>query len=463
MRIKSIAFTTDVAIIKNINADAVIAVYPFTPQPTISQAIIGISDVPVFVGVGGGITGGDRSVRLAIEAENQGAFGVVVNAPISDEVISRIKEVADIPVIATIVSDRMDIRSRIEAGADFLNVSGAAATPQIVRRIRAQFPDVPILATGGPNDETILETIRAGANAITYSPPSNGELFADIMQKYRGKLYQEQKSCRRKSAAFAVLCEELSGFTLPGIEIAACRERGRCPVRDGGRELAHLLFASVAGCKDARQACFCILTRQIVSVFGCNGIFKRRALRRLTDRNKKTFYIDSFCFSGFAVEKLRAPQAVIRQQKLLNGAALQNPNVFLRLCAANQLGACPESVSAVDQCDAAAGVCQKQRVLQRRIAAAHDSYTRAFIKCAVADCAIGYAAAGKRVLLRKTELTVRCAGCKDHSPCFQCAVRAGNKKAVLRLGKPGCLRRKELCAERFCLLGHLLGKLCPGN
>ena len=121
MRIKSIAFTTDVAIIKNINADAVIAVYPFTPQPTISQAIIGISDVPVFVGVGGGITGGDRAVRLAIEAENQGAFGVVVNAPISDEVISRIKQVVDIPVIATIVSERMDIRSRMEAGADFLS------------------------------------------------------------------------------------------------------------------------------------------------------------------------------------------------------------------------------------------------------------------------------------------------------------------------------------------------------
>ena len=144
--------------------------------------------MPVFVGVGGGITGGDRVVRLAIEAENQGAFGVVVNAPISDEVISRIKQVVDFPVIATIVSERMVIRSRMEAGADFLNVSGAAATPQIVRSIRAQFPDVPILATGGPNEKTILETIRAGANAITYSPPSNGELFADIMQKYRGKL-----------------------------------------------------------------------------------------------------------------------------------------------------------------------------------------------------------------------------------------------------------------------------------
>ena len=93
-RIKSIAFSTDVAIIKNINADAVIAVYPFTPQPSISQAIISVSDVPVFVGVGGG-------------------------------------------------------------------------------------------RTGGPSDETILETIAAGANAITYTPPSNGRLFSVTMQKYR--------------------------------------------------------------------------------------------------------------------------------------------------------------------------------------------------------------------------------------------------------------------------------------
>lgn len=49
-RIKSLAFSTDVAIIKNINADAIIAVYPFTPQPVIAQAIISVSDVPVFVG-----------------------------------------------------------------------------------------------------------------------------------------------------------------------------------------------------------------------------------------------------------------------------------------------------------------------------------------------------------------------------------------------------------------------------
>ena len=50
-RIKSLIFSTDIAIIRNCNADAVLAVYPFTPQAGITQAIIGVSDVPVFVGV----------------------------------------------------------------------------------------------------------------------------------------------------------------------------------------------------------------------------------------------------------------------------------------------------------------------------------------------------------------------------------------------------------------------------
>ena len=187
-RIKSLAFSTDVAIIKNINADAIIAVYPFTPQPVISQAIISVSDVPVFVGVGGGITTGKRSVRLAIQAEIQGAYGVVLNAPTSDEVIRQIKEVVDIPVVITVVSAHTDIRSRLAAGVDFLNVSGAAATPEIVAGIRREFPEVPIIATGGPTEESILRTIRAGANAVTYTPPTNGALFAQIMEQHRKTL-----------------------------------------------------------------------------------------------------------------------------------------------------------------------------------------------------------------------------------------------------------------------------------
>lgn len=184
-RIKSLVFTTDVAILRNINADAVIAVYPFTPQPPITRAILSCADMPVFVGVGGGVTRGNRVVGLAIGAERDGAFGVVVNAPTENEVITRIKEVVDIPVIVTVVSERTNVAARIKAGADILNVSGAANTPAIVAKIRKEFPDVPIIATGGPTGETIKATIAAGANAITYTPPTNGQLFAQSMEKYR--------------------------------------------------------------------------------------------------------------------------------------------------------------------------------------------------------------------------------------------------------------------------------------
>ena len=83
-RIKSLVFTTDLAIIRNCNADAVFAVYPFTPQQAISDAIIKASYIPVFCGVGGGTTKGLRTVSLAKDVECQGAMGVVLNAPISN-------------------------------------------------------------------------------------------------------------------------------------------------------------------------------------------------------------------------------------------------------------------------------------------------------------------------------------------------------------------------------------------
>lgn len=186
-RIKSLLFSTDIAIIRNCNADAVLAVYPFTPQQVIANAIITASSIPVFCGVGGGITNGARSVILAKDAEALGAFGVVVNVPITNETISTMKRAVDIPVIATVVNRSMDIDARIKAGASILNVSAAAKTPELVRDIRRDFPTVPIIGTGGPTEETILETIQAGANAISYTPPTTKMLFQSIMNGYRSQ------------------------------------------------------------------------------------------------------------------------------------------------------------------------------------------------------------------------------------------------------------------------------------
>ncbi|AYE34069.1 beta/alpha barrel domain-containing protein [Clostridium septicum] len=185
-RIKSLLFTTDVAIIRNTNADAIIAVYPFTPQPLITQALVMAADVPIFCGVGGGITQGKRVVNLALDAEFKGAMGVVVNAPTANSIVKKIRETIDIPVIVTVVSECENIRERIESGATILNVSGGKNTARIVREIRAEFPDFPIIATGGPTEETIMETIEAGANAITYTPPVTGDIMSNLMDKYRG-------------------------------------------------------------------------------------------------------------------------------------------------------------------------------------------------------------------------------------------------------------------------------------
>ncbi|TLP82606.1 hydrolase [Maribacter sp. ACAM166] len=183
--IKSFIFSTDVAILRNTNANAIIAVYPFTPQPVISNALILAADKPIFCGIGGGITTGLRSLELAIHAEFQGALGVVLNKPTPNSLIRLLKEKIDIPVTITVVSQKDDIKGRLQAGVDIFNVSGAGNTADIIKKIRDLDSDVAIIATGGKTDETIMLAIEAGANAISYTPPSTGELFKEIMEKYR--------------------------------------------------------------------------------------------------------------------------------------------------------------------------------------------------------------------------------------------------------------------------------------
>lgn len=184
-KLKTFIFSTDIAIIRNCDADAVFAVYPFTPQVAISESIIKGAYTPVFCGVGGGTTQGERSVALAKDVEAQGACGVVFNAPVSDADVAAVAKEVDVPVVITVVSAETDISARLDAGASILNVAAADRTPELVRYIRERFPDVPIIATGGPTGETIAETVAAGANAITYTPPSAKELFSALMKKYR--------------------------------------------------------------------------------------------------------------------------------------------------------------------------------------------------------------------------------------------------------------------------------------
>ena len=194
--IYSLLFSTDIAIIRNTNADAIIAVYPFTPHPAITSAIMEVADVPVLCGVGGGTTKGQRSVNIALHAEFQGAIGVVLNAPAPLETIRAVKDIIDIPVVITVVSELTCVSEKLRAGADIVNVSGGAKTAGIVAKIRDKYPELPIIATGGGSDDNIMATINAGANVISYTPPTNGELFRVMMERYReeeNKKYERDK------------------------------------------------------------------------------------------------------------------------------------------------------------------------------------------------------------------------------------------------------------------------------
>ena len=185
-RIKSLVFSTDVAIISNCNADAVIAVYPFTPTLQITKAIIEVAQKPVFAGVGGGTTKGPRVEQIALDAELHGAAGVVLNAPTETKFVKQLSKVVDIPIVLTIVSIDEPLEKRmLHSGADIINVSGGKNTIEIVKALRKIDAHFPIIATGGPNEKSIKETIKAGANAITYTPPTNGEIFKEMMERYR--------------------------------------------------------------------------------------------------------------------------------------------------------------------------------------------------------------------------------------------------------------------------------------
>lgn len=172
-RIKSIVYTTDVAVIANSDADAILAVYPWTSNTRILDAVSRVANVPILAGIGGGITKGLRSATVGRFAEENGAQAVVLNAPTSIVTIASVERIVDVPIIYTVVNKSVDLKERIDAGVDAFNVAGGKDTAELVRWVRNTLkdshPNFPIIASGGKTSDQIAETIAAGANAITYT------------------------------------------------------------------------------------------------------------------------------------------------------------------------------------------------------------------------------------------------------------------------------------------------------
>lgn len=183
--VKTLLFSTDMAIIENIEADAVLAVYPFSPSERIMKSIISFSNKPVICGVGGGLTKGKKSIEMALAAEQMGAAAVIVNQPFLNKDIEMIKRKITIPVISSVSTPEFSFQSRIDSGIDVFHITGGQNTTKIIELIKQLTPSFPIIATSGKTKESVQSSVASGANAIVLSPPTNSELFKSIMNKYR--------------------------------------------------------------------------------------------------------------------------------------------------------------------------------------------------------------------------------------------------------------------------------------
>ena len=97
-----------------------------------------------------------------------------------------VRDYVDIPVIYTVIDKTRPLQPYIDAGVNIFNVSGGKDTIELVKWVREQYPDFPIIASGGKTDETIQATIVAGANAITYTAYGMMETyFHKKMETYR--------------------------------------------------------------------------------------------------------------------------------------------------------------------------------------------------------------------------------------------------------------------------------------
>lgn len=78
--------------------------------------------------------------------------------PATAEMVEHITNIADIPVIATVVRCDDDAHAKVRAGAKILNIAAGKNTPQVLRELRKHYPNLPLIAPGGKTPESIRET-----------------------------------------------------------------------------------------------------------------------------------------------------------------------------------------------------------------------------------------------------------------------------------------------------------------
>lgn len=184
-QIQSVLLTTDLAFINSLQADSVMAVHPFEKLSHLDEVIIDFSDKPVFCDIGGGLLHEHEATEAAKRSLEVGASAVVISKPTPPEVIRNIRLEIDGSLIYTVMFEAEPVKDLAEAGVDIFNVVTGEFTADSVSFIRNMLPKIPIMASGGPHNSTIRETIRAGADTIVFNPPTATEMLRAMFEGFR--------------------------------------------------------------------------------------------------------------------------------------------------------------------------------------------------------------------------------------------------------------------------------------
>lgn len=183
--IRSVLMSTDLSFINSIEADSVMAVHPFEKSEKMDRVIINFSQNPVFCDIGGGLLNQNKSISVARNSLGAGAAGVILSRPTPAEVVANIRSEINGLLIYTIMYDGEPVEDLSGAGVDIFSVSTGKFTAESVNNIKERIPNIPIMASGGPYNSTIRETIRAGADAIVYIPPTATEMMRSVFDGFR--------------------------------------------------------------------------------------------------------------------------------------------------------------------------------------------------------------------------------------------------------------------------------------
>lgn len=183
--IRSVLLTTDLAFISSFEADSVMAVHPFDKISHMDEVIIDFSNRPVFCDIGGGLLHSHEVSEAAKRSLKVGASAVVISKPTPVDVIKNMRTEIDGLLIYTVMFESEPVKELAETGVDIFNVATGEYTADTVGQIRSIIPDTPIMASGGPHNSTIRETIRAGADAIVFNPPTATEMMRAVFEGFR--------------------------------------------------------------------------------------------------------------------------------------------------------------------------------------------------------------------------------------------------------------------------------------